>query len=69
MTQFSVAAVRHESVLQRDVKDTTRKVGITKPASCHTLRSFATHLLTTTTTIYTHVLNMGGLGVKSPLDR
>lgn len=29
---------RHESVLQRDVKDATRKAGITKPASCHTLR-------------------------------
>jgi site-specific recombinase XerD len=61
--------------------------GITKRASCHTLRhSFATHLLesgsdirtvqellghedVTTTMRYTHVLNRGGLGVRSPLDR
>jgi len=78
---------RHESVLQRDVKAAARKAGITKPASCHTLRhSFATHLLesgtdirtiqellghrdVTTTMIYTHMLNKGGLGVRSPLDR
>jgi len=76
-----------EQVLQRAVKNAVREAGITKPASCHSLRhSFATHLLqagydirtvqellghkdVSTTMIYTHVLNRGGRGVVSPLDR
>jgi integron integrase len=77
----------HESVVQRAFKAAVRASGMTKRATCHSLRhSFATHLLqdgydirtvqellghrdVATTMIYTHVMNRGGLGVRSPVDR
>jgi site-specific recombinase XerD len=72
--------------VQRTVTEAVRPSGISKRATCHSLRhSFATHPLeagydirtiqellghrdVATTMVCTHVLERGGLGVRSPVD-
>jgi site-specific recombinase XerD len=75
---------RHGNLLQRAVKAAVERAGLTKRASCHTLRhrsprtcwrpatrtiqELLDHRDVSTTMIYTHVLNKGGRGVRSPFD-
>jgi integron integrase len=77
----------HETVVQKAVRDASKRSGLAMRITTHTFRdSFATQLLldgydirtvqellghadVRTTEIYTHVLNRGGHGVYSPLDR
>ena len=73
----------HESVVQRAVTEAGRKAGLAKRVGCHTfathllesgsdirtVQELLGHADVSTTMVSTHVLNRGGLGVKSPIDR
>ncbi|MCR4376233.1 MAG: tyrosine-type recombinase/integrase [Acidobacteria bacterium] len=56
----------HETVVQRAVARAAREAGLAKRVSCHTFRH---HADVSTTMIYTHVVNRGGLGVRNTFRR
>ena len=64
------------TVLHKVVQEALQRASIAKHGSCHTLRHcFATHVQellghkdVKTTMMYTHGLQRGGKGVRSPLD-
>lgn len=54
----------HESAVQRAVAEAAKLAQIDKRVSCHVFR----HKDVSTTMVYTHVLNRGAMGVRSPAD-